>query len=367
MTTTPAPPVEKKGMQPGLKLLLGCGLGCAGIALILFIIGALLVYWVVTPGAQQPTTLLVGEQTRDVAYFDGSDPDGGLDAMIAGILLEFDHAQREAMARNPDVPTWARKLQSLGNQRNTGSLKMYIPSEVTIVQEQFPDAEPEMVVAGNPRYFARFAGRIFGWIADENEDLELREYRGREYQIIDGESALAFLGGTVIWSEGERSMERAIERFTGGRATPAQQQIRENPDGWLLSMQIQNEGDRILELLDTWREVVTDEEALPDLEPHRELLSRASELQAGLRIVNDDAIEARLSIFTDDPVDARRIADVLTEVFSAWQTEAEAVEMRLQHTVDPGADEARVELRLSGVRGAVARVMTEGMPDDALP
>lgn len=339
---TEAAPKKKLG---GLeKVLIGCAVGCGVLIVGALVAGGLGFFWVYSPGEQIATDRIVGDGVAGVVKLSEVADDPGVQALLTKVLRTVNEVNRRQQEDTlPESMRWLARLQRQPSGRD---LRNLIPKEATIVFEPAAAGEDApFVVAVNPRAMVRAFKAMLDLAsrADENEEIRA-EHRGHRIYLMgknDDDGALAFVAGTVLFSNSRAALERAIDRIEDGPATAAdvgQRLGRDLPEGdWDAVGVLGNQGGLVSDLLG-------DREALE--------APAGDELRFGIDVVSAD--EIRLTAVAAGSPDLRPLVEErLAEIERQAAEWGIAVESQV---VDRGG-ELVTELRFTGIEAAIDRTV----------
>ncbi len=152
------------------RLLIGAGIGCGGLIVLLFVVAFSVGYYFYMPGDQISTTRILGSDSTAIFRLENLGQDGGVTAVLETLMEELHRMDRE---RKKDLPGFARFLADMQKGRSKSDLqgmKNFLPREVTVTLENVPGQEdPEPVVAVNLSRFPRLI-RFVLWMSRDERD-----------------------------------------------------------------------------------------------------------------------------------------------------------------------------------------------------
>ena len=347
---------ERKGLGGADKILIGCGLGCAAVCLFVVLLAALGTMWVFAPGEQVATDAIADEASLGVVRLHALADDPGTQELITHLLERIDSAsRRQRREQLPESLRWISDLQ--GKQVNPAGLNLLFPKEMTIAFEEAEDGETfHYVVAVNPRAMVRIFKTMFDLISRTDDNQHLRsDYRGHPAYRLEGDSHLAFVRSTVLFSDSRPALERAVDRLA---AEPARSPAGafdlagSIPQGdWDAEGGIDNQTG----LVGLWLEGFVKADGDRELE----LPPAPLRLGFGIDVVSADEIAGRSVLECGDRRLAERWLAVLEERYAAMTEESAASGLELE--IDARTDGGRVvtQLRLRGVEQMVADAFRE--------
>src|SRR5688572_24069251 len=146
-----APEAAKRsaGTPLWLKVAIGCGAIAALGAVILFVAFGAGMYWLISPGAQVPTAVVIGPESTGVMRCDDLAADPGARALVVNL---FESLQK-AGDRQAEMPAFLRSMQEWNRAQTGHQLMQYMPSEVTMSLEPDLEAGYQAVTAVNFRAY----------------------------------------------------------------------------------------------------------------------------------------------------------------------------------------------------------------------
>lgn len=203
-----------KPSSPWWKVLAGCAIGCGvvGVAVVAFLIwGA---WWVVSPGAQVSTDLVITPEAVAVVHLAGDERAHGLTRLLGAVMGEHNRRQRQAAARElPDSLRWLERLGTAQDAQTADAIGMWIPSEATLAVLPAPDGRRHLALAANFRGFVRPIRAIITSAArGEGGHGSVYTHAGHEVTRFSNGSALSFAGGTLLWADQAELVEAALDR-----------------------------------------------------------------------------------------------------------------------------------------------------------
>ncbi|MCP3960004.1 MAG: hypothetical protein GY719_19340 [bacterium] len=351
---------EKRKKLGGFdKVLIGCGIGCAGLILVSVLGLAFGTMWLFTPGEQLATDVIVNEESLGVIRMHELAEDPGTQELLTQVLLRVDEANRKRQREElPESMRWLSDLQ--GGQSNPAGLNMLIPKEMTIAYEESEDGDGvDYVVALNPRTMVRMFKSMFSLMSSADDTEEVRaDYRGHDVYRFEENAHLGFVDSTVVFASSRRAMERAVDRIEVGDVTPAQTLTSSIPEGeWDVEGTVGNETGLLDALLEGDAEIGEDGKS-----PEAPVADEDLAMSFGLDVVSADQITGLTVLVCEDRAAAERWLPVIEE---RYRTMAEkATEKGLRIETETRAEQNRVvtQVRLQGVE----QMLVEALAVDTL-
>ena len=218
-TTTTTPPKPEKASSPWARLAVGCFSGCGIVFLLSLIATGAGVFWAVSPGEQLETESIVADDSQATFRTVDLATDPGIKELLNHALAKMhDTSQANQRQNLPEELRWMSELQ---RTPSSGDYAMFIPRDVTVTLEENPE-DPEdfaVVVAANFRSMVRPMRKMISMVHEGSPNGAAYEHRGVKVYPMDGTSALAFHGGTLLWASHGPVLAQVIDRIKDG--TPA--------------------------------------------------------------------------------------------------------------------------------------------------
>ena len=353
--------IEKKGLSGFDKVLIGCGIGCAALILIVVLGIAFGTMWVFTPGKQAATAAIAEDSSLGVIQLHELAQDPGTQELLTRVLERIDEANREQQCEQlPPAMRWISDFQA--QQADPAGLNMLIPREMTIVYEQAEDGEAvDYVIAFNPRTMVRMFKTMFSLISrgDESEELS-SDYRGHSVYRFEEDANLAFVDSTVLFASSQAALERAIDRIDaseeGANGSTSFDFARSIPEGdWDVEGTLGNENGLIAGLLEDFTEPGPEPEG-GESEGYRD--DGDLHLGFGLDVVSADEIAGRAVLECGDRRAAERWLAVLEERYETMTRKAADRGLELEIEAQVRGERVVTELRLQGVEEMLVEALT---------
>lgn len=371
---TPAPPTLgtlSKPASPWWKVLTGCAIGCGavGLAVVAFLIwGA---WWVVSPGSQAPTEVVVAPEAVAVVHLAGDERAHGLTRLLGAVMAEHNRRQRRAAVRElPDSLRWLERFGTAQDAQSADAIGMWIPSEATLAVLPAPEGRRHIVVAANFRGFVRPI-RTFLTAAMKGDGSEARvhQHGGQDVAVFPNGGALSFAGGTLIWSDSVELVEAALDRAKGSTPGAGPGFLPEGAyerlkAGHVLVAAADNRGGFLASVLPTMLEARPEgaggDEAAPTTgSPERApgpldtLTERLQTATLALAVSSADRAEITLAGITVDQAGAEAWRAALAERLDGMRERAAADGLELEPELTVAGHDVTLVLRVSGLRRLV--------------
>ena len=203
-------PLAKPEMSAWQKTAIGCAIGCGGLIVLLLIGGGIGTWWMVKPGEQRATAVVVSPQSSGAFTVADLAADPGVTALLDRAMRETQRQQQR------DLPPWMRQMQQMGaaggGSPSTG-LRMFLPRQATISLEPSTEGrdEPAVVAALNPRGMTNLLHFVLS-----RGNTVVGEHRGRDLLRLGDRTWVSVLGGTVLFANEEGALRRGIDRVVDG-------------------------------------------------------------------------------------------------------------------------------------------------------
>ncbi len=346
---------EKRGLGTFDKVLIGCGIGCGVLFLTVLFGGTFGTLWLFSTPEQAATDAIVGADSLAVVRLHELADDPGTQALLDKLLERLDEVNRQQQEENlPPSMRWLSDLQS--QQRSTAKdMNPIIPREMTIVFERDPGDEdtPRFVVAANPRMMVRLFKTTLGLVGRLGDGEQISsEYRGHEvYHFGGDEGALAFVRGTVLFSDSRAVLETAIDRLETPAAGPHLLGDGVVPEGdWDLEGSLGSEPGFVEGFLDGWLALAdgepTPEEAV-DGEPE------ALRLGFGFDVATVDEVVGQAVLVCPDAASASRWATRWSEGLEESVETLAGDGLELGYEVATEGERVVVDLEIVGLAAAI--------------
>jgi hypothetical protein len=327
------------GLALGLGLLVGIGLAIYGV------------YWLLSPGRQMPTALVVGPRSVGVVRLERGDTDAGMRELVQETMLAIQRAQ--LAAQEDRIPPFLRRIQSwqLGHSRN--EMAAWMPREATLSIEAGPEGERESVVAAiNMQRFVRPLGMVFGRMIKGEPGTRVEPHGEHELIVNPGGSAVSFAEGTLLFGSSAASLGAVLDRWDhgAGAALPAAVTDLAGRFDVYGTLDRPEDAQAWLGLFAT---LVFEGEHRDAAEAARLAIARVRSLRFGLDARNADEAQAFVELVYETPEAARDAEAGIAALLSEMQARAKA--NRASMAVRPSREGPRVraEIGLTGIESAI--------------
>jgi len=176
--------------------------------------------WVVTPGQQVPTDVVITPDAVAVVHLAGDERAQGLVHLLGAAMTAHDRRQRRAAAREtPDLMRWLERFGAGQETQPADAIGMWIPKEATMAVLPAAPDEGRVVLAANFRGFVRpIRAMLTAGARGDGGKASVYTHAGREVARWPGGGALALAGGTLVWGEREALVEAVLDRIAARAA-----------------------------------------------------------------------------------------------------------------------------------------------------
>lgn len=307
-TAPPPPEGTRRRMPTWAKVLLGAGIGCALLGMILVGACAFGTWWVMSPGEQYDPAAFVDGRTVGVVVAPDPAADDGVRALAAHVLTAANRRNREqSMESLPDSMRWMERLQNNEANAATGA-GMMIPKSAAVVLQR--DADTGGVDAVGVVNLASMA-RLYRY-AIESASRGPGKFEHRDVSVVGmgRDRYVGFLGGTWLVTESQDAMRRAIDRALDRDGEDGTTPWDDRPEDWDVVVRVDNEIgdaaghiDRALAFL-----------GLPGTDLGRTLGS----IDGGLDVVSADRVRGGFDLAFSDEAAASTAEDGLRTMTANW-------------------------------------------------
>ena len=260
----------------GKRILIGLGVGC--LAIVLLVVGSCagFIIWINRPGELLEPDLLVGNDTTGYVAWTLRLEDPGTREFVQGLLDSLQRvSERDRIGIHPVLDSWLSRLQHRRNERNIR--KMFPLAAAWTLR---PGREPgsdlhlfslSLVQAGNQMVFMDW---VLGFFMARAPDVEvIRHGREKIYRFqVQGDSRVAFFirGNDLFFTSDTETAKLAVDRLAPSRVAEAStsdlsQLLRDVPPDVPLRGAISNRGGELKRVWgrvagaapssDIWREI----------------------------------------------------------------------------------------------------------------
>ncbi len=357
---------RRKGLSGLDKILIGCGVGCAGLILVAVLGAAFGGMWFFTPGQQIATDVIADDTSLGVVRLHELAEDPGTQELLTRLLEHINEADREHQRES--LPPSLRWISDLQNQEaDVSGLNMMIPKEMTVAFEPSEDgSDPDFVVAANPRVMVRMFKTMLSLVSRSEGGTEIRsDYRGHAAYTLEDETHVAFASSTVLFASSRRALERAIDRVETGESNSGSKATGRGfstqiPEGeWDIEGVLSNEEGLIAGLLADLKS--SDDELGHDL-----ILGADDDLRLsfGFDVVSADEVTGRVVLECDDRQTAERWRSLLEQRYQERRDEAASRGLEIDLELHTEGHRMVSEWRLLGVEKLIARAFRAPTPED---
>ncbi len=344
---------KRKGLGGFDKLLIGCGIGCAGLILLAVLAVAFGSMWIMTPGTQVATDVIADDTSLAVIRLHELAEDPGTQKLLESVLERINEAGREQQREQlPPALRWISDMQA--RQANTAGVNMLIPKEMTISYEKAEDGSGlDFVAAANPRTMVRMFKSMFSLMSRGDDSRNVRsDYRGHAAYRFEEEAHVAFVRSTVLFANSRRGLERAIDRIEAGKAGAGDASggfdySSVPPGDWDVEGAVGNETGLVDGLLAELTRPGDEQSAGEGLH-----------LGFGFDVVSADEVTGRTVLECNDPQAAERWQAVLEQRYAALRDDAARRGIEIEIETLREGNQVVTDLRLLGLEDLLAAAFT---------
>jgi hypothetical protein len=339
------------------KVLLGCGVGCAVLGVGA---GALLItglWWAFTPGAQIATEEVVTPDAVVVVHFSGEKNLEGVTQLASLFVTAMNEQQwRQSRRRLPESLRWLEPIMRMQEGQAGPAVGMWLPREVTVAVRPAESGTREASIAANFRTFVRPIRMIL--LHSDTCRGRIEKRRGADIVYLQGDAAICFAGGTLLWAKHASELDRVLGRVAA-KSPPGRPAFlpAARYDGWKDAWSLAFFGDGRDERM---RELVAgvlgacseaDSEGRSGGEPAPAL----GYVTAGVRLASADRIEAELVLAVPDSASAVRWQGLVETFLGRAAKLAETQRLTLAGTARRTPEGLVADVHLDGLAALVER------------
>jgi hypothetical protein len=356
VAASPAPRARARTKAPTwLKIMIGCGalLALAGIGVVL-LIGAGM-YWMVSPGQQIPTTLVVGPNSVGVLECGDLAQDAGARALLGRV---FEELQKVSDRQSGGVPPFLGPLRELQRGQATQALSQWMPSGLTVSFEPDGQGSTHSILAVNFRAYIRpirmMLERMMG------SDSHVTQTRYRDETILDFHTGtvVCFAGGTVLVADHADLIREVLDRAARwkGPAPPLPATLAGPAGPWDARGTLLDPGQAstLLVALHQFAAPVEEGEEASDLTP----LMGVTSARFGLDAQSADRAHVQLTFGYPDAEGAAAAASALEATLEKARRRAQEAGLDLTATARAQDASLEVDLQAEQIGQAITRWMS---------
>jgi hypothetical protein len=374
---------EKRGWPTWAKVLLGAGVGCFSLVVLVIVLFAVLAWWAITPGTQEAPPAFIGEDT--VAVIATSDPgkDEGLNALMVQSISEFHRATWERIPEN-EVPfffPFIRGMQrrQIESGRAGRELASSMPRDVAVLVVRRPDDDPTWLAVVNLAKGPRIYRLALNWMAKRASEVEAIAHGGETIIVLPDPDlpAICFLESTFLAAPDVEVLKRAIDR-----------QKDPDPDGpelarrvgamsgdWDIFGILDNHSGELSEGVRNAALYLEQPESFPVDLGDRELADPAApdrwgdvvEMKLGIDVVDSTSMRLELDIAFSDADAAEAMLPRIERVLASRAETAGQTSLEVSPRIDRSGSFVRIAVDLAGVDTALAEGFEQLLDQSGAP
>lgn len=215
----------KKGMSTGSKVLIGCGIGCGTVILLIIIAGVIGAWWFFSSEDQVPTDKILNTGTSAAFRLEDISRDRECMQLVSDLIKEAQRIEHEQS--DEQLPEFLKNLRrfSESQQDPTQFLQWLSPKEATASISSDTAENPVFVIAANfgtgTRMVKMLLNSVFEGeehlrdkkISTEYGDLYIFEKRNDWNTSRPEQDILGFYKGTLIFSNDQEYAVSAMDRL----------------------------------------------------------------------------------------------------------------------------------------------------------
>jgi len=349
----PAPAPAQKSSPGWLKWLIGCGIGCGVIVVIIIGLAVAGMWWLSSPGEQIETEAVIADESVAIMHFDGEDLSGFSD-MANHFFDEFQEQQsRVRQSELPEELRWIERLQSMQQRDAAAEMAVFLPYEMTFTIGDSPSGSDEIsfIGAANFRQFVRPVRMMLNNAAQDSST-----FKGHKILHIGDRETLCFYEGTVILASDIRIMEQTLDRIDNGAYSP--EQAPEALSGydslrgtWPVFGLLENQDRLLIRIADhdpDWFDGLGSSESERD-----QLLTQVRRITFGLTATSEDALRCELVLDLQDSAATDHFRGYLGERLEQFRDKLLRSGLELDYTMNPDGNRLVTTAEITGMAQAI--------------
>jgi hypothetical protein len=219
MATATPPPTGARAPKAGIPTWLKIAMGCGGLILLaglVFVIAACAgVYWMLFPGPQIPTVLVVGPASVGVVDSGDLAADAGAQALLGRFFTEMQKAGDEATG----LPPFLRSMRQLQQAQASQAIGQWLPSAATVSFEPGEDGASHAIAAVNFKMYVRPIRAMIERSSSNDRNVKRIQYRNETILSFGSGASICFAGGTLLYSDGVERIRAVLDRAAYAKGT----------------------------------------------------------------------------------------------------------------------------------------------------
>lgn len=223
----PEKPSSKK-LSTGKKVLIGFGIGCGTLIIIIVIAIGYAAWWAFSPEDQVATNRILHRDSAAVFRVEDVSRNQGAMELLSSVFREAQRRSEESAAAQ--MPPFLKKLQNYsGAQQDPGRFFSYVsPKEMTVSVSLDEAGNPQWVIAANFRLGTRIVKKILKSTFNDKDAMKENRIATRygDLYIFNGRTSSAgnageqtvvgFFKGTLLISNETESATSALRHLSEG-------------------------------------------------------------------------------------------------------------------------------------------------------
>jgi hypothetical protein len=363
---------ERRRWPTWAKVLLGAGVGCFSLVVLVIALFAVLAWWAITPGEQEAPPTFIGEDT--VAVIATSDPgkDEGLNALMVESISEFHRATWERIPET-EAPFPFRFIRSMQRRqiesgRAGRELATSMPRDVAVLLVRRPDDAPTWVAVVNLAKGPRIYRWALNFMAKRAPDVETVRHRGETIIVVPDPDvpAICFLKSTFLAAPEVEVLKRAIDRHKEPEAVGPElaHRVAAMSTEWDIHGVLDNTTGELSEGIRNAALYLEQPEDFPVDLGDRELAATTApdrwgdvaEMELGIDVLDASTMRLELDIAFEDADAAAAMLPRIERMLADWAEAAGRSSLKVSPGIDRSGSSVRIEIDL----GDVDKVLAEG-------
>jgi hypothetical protein len=355
------PASAPKQSRTGTKIVIGCAVA---LGLVMLVGLALIVaggYWLVRPGLQVPTAVVVSPQSTGRLRLENAGADPG----VRELMGEFFQAARDASneANGHVLPEWVERMQSMQAAQSGQQMEMWLPSEATLSLEPQGE-EVGWVAAANFKQFVRPIAIVLGRTFKKERGVRVVVHRGREVLVFPGGTALCFADGTLLVGRPEHTLTAALDRVSpvASAAIGPSDATADLPGSWDLHGVLDRSDEaRAFALVLAQRMAASSADDDQGGPAQQAAVAELESARFGLDVQTGDEVRAEAELVYATPEAAGVAERAWLDLITSARERAAAEELALSVTPEMHERVVRLRARVTGVKNALPKYAAKSM------
>lgn len=353
-------PVPKQS-RTGTKIVIGCAVALGLVVLVGLAVIVAGGYWLMRPGLQVPTAVVVGPQSTGRVRLENAGADPG----VRELMGEFFQAARDAgnEANGHVLPEWVERMQSMQAAQSGQQMEMWLPREATLSLEPQGD-EVGWVAAANFKQLVRPIAMVLGRTFKKERGVRVVVHGGREVFVFPGGTALCFADGTLLVGRPEHTLTAALDRASQ-TASPALRTSGAATDlfgAWDLHGVLDRSDEaRAFALVLAERMAASSADDDPSGAGQQAAVAQLESARFGLDVKTGDEVSAEAELVYATPEAAGVAERAWLDLITTARERAAAEELALSVTPEIHERVVRLRASVSGIKNALPKYVAKSM------